>query len=62
MRCVQNRIEPEAARVGETAVECITEIWFDDPEDLRKAMGRFQPEAGSVMLLAVSEFESACGG
>ena len=61
VRCVQNRIEPEAARVGEAAVECITEIWFGDPEDRRKAMGRFQPEAGSVILVAVSEFVSVCG-
>lgn len=61
VRCVQNRVEPEAAGVGEMAVECITEIWFADPEDLRKAVGRFQPDAGSVILLAVSEFESACG-
>ena len=62
VRCVQNRVEPEAAVVGEAAVECITEIWFGDPEDRRKAMGSFQPEAGSVMLVAVSEFESDCGG
>jgi uncharacterized protein (TIGR02118 family) len=62
VRCVQNRVEPEAAVVGETAVECITEIWFEAPEDRLEAMGRFQPEAGSVTLLAVSEFESDCGG
>jgi uncharacterized protein (TIGR02118 family) len=62
VRCVQNRVEPEAAVVGGMALECITEIWFDDPEDCRGAMGRFEPEAGSVMLLTVSEFESDCGG
>jgi hypothetical protein len=61
VRCVQNRVEPEAAAVGEAAVECITEIWFGDPEDRREAMGRFQPEAGSLTLVAVSEFESVCG-
>ena len=62
VRCVQNRIEPEAAAVGDLAVECVTEIWFGDSEERREAMGSFQPEAGSLMLLAVSEFESVCGG
>ena len=61
VRCVQNRVEPEAAAVGDVAVECVTEIWFDDSEERRRAMGSFQPEEGSLMLLAVSEFESACG-
>jgi len=61
VRCVQNRVEPEAAAVGEATVECVTEIWFGDPEERRKAMGSFQPEAGSLMLVAVSEFESVCG-
>jgi hypothetical protein len=61
VRCVQNRVEPEAAGVGEAAVECITEVWFGDPEDRRRAIGRFRPEAGSVVFVAVSEFESVCG-
>ena len=37
VRCVQNRVEPEAAAVGDVAVECVTEIWFDDPEERRVA-------------------------
>ena len=61
VRCVQNRIEPEAAAVCDLAVECVTEIWFGDPEERLEAMGSFQPEAGSLMLVAVYEFESVCG-
>lgn len=61
VRCVQNRIEPEAVAVGDLAVECVTELWFDDAEERRRAMESFQPEAGSLMLVAVSEFESDCG-
>ncbi len=61
VRCVQNRVEPEAAAVGDVAVECVTEIWFDGPEARLEAMGRFQPEAASLTLVAASEFESVCG-
>lgn len=61
VRCVQNRVESEAARASGRAVDCITEIWFGDSEDRRKAMGSFRPELGSATLVAVSESETLCG-
>jgi uncharacterized protein (TIGR02118 family) len=61
VRCSQNRIETEVGGASETAFDCITEIWFGDREDRLEAMGRFRPETGSAILVAVSEFESACG-